>query len=193
MANVKPFEVIAGPARVFIAATGTAFPAIGTAPASFGSAWLDLGDTDGGVNVKHSQTVNAIMTDQVTAPVKAIREEEGLEISFSLAELTLENYAAAMGQYTAGPDVGGSNKSVQLYRGGSQVETVRLLVRGTSLSPYGDFNLQYEVPAVYQSEEPEVEYTKADKAVLATTWAAIADPDRTSDDEVFGRLRAATA
>ena len=80
--------------------------------------------------------------------------------------------------------------TVRATRGGSHSETVALLVRGPSLSPYGDFNLQYEVPAVYEAGEPEIEFTKADKAVLAVTFMAIADPDRTADKNSFGFLRA---
>ena len=190
MANVKPFEIVAGPAKAWIAATGTAFPALTAAESAFGTQWIALGQTDGGVKVKHSQTVNEILTDQVTAPVKAVREQEGLEISMNLAELSLANYAVALNQGISGANVAAGERNTELYRGGSQVETVALLVRGPSLSPYGDFNLQYEVPAVYEAGEPEIEFTKADKAVLAVTFMAIADPDRTADKNSFGFLRA---
>jgi hypothetical protein len=193
VANVKPYEIVAGPAKVYAAPVGTDFPAIADAEDAFGTQWIRLGQTDGGVKAAHTQTVVELKTDQVTAPVKAVRSDEGLEISFSLAELTLENYAVSLNQAVSGPQSGGGDKTVRLYRGGSQVETVALLVRGDHLSPYGDLNLQYEVPAVYQSDNPTTEFTKANKAVLACIFTAIADPDRTDDADAFGVLRAATS
>ncbi len=195
MANVKPFEVIAGPAKVFFAATGTAFPDIDT-PATLleaGGTWKYFGLTEGGVKAAHPQTIVELRADQVTGPIKAVRSEEGQEITFALAELTLENYAAALNQAIAGPTTSGDVKIVKLYRGGSQVETLALLVRGEHLSPYGDFNLQYEVPVVFQADPPETDYVKDNKAVLATSWHTIVDPDRSDDSESFGVLRAATA
>lgn len=196
MANVKPFNIVAGPAKAYIAPVGTPFPLVGDAEATFAggtNAWHSLGKTDGGVKVMHTQTVIELRADQVTAPIKAVRSEEGLQITFSLAELSLENYADVMNHSVAGPTTSGGAKSIKLYRGGSQVETVALLVRGDHLSPYGDFNLQYEVPAVYQSAAPEIAFTKDAKALLAVTLNAIGDPDATSDADLFGTLRAATA
>lgn len=195
MANTTPYEIVAGPAKVWVAPVGTAFPAIGDAEGAFDAAWIALGHTDGGVRASHSQTIVALRTDQVTAPVKAVRSEEDLEISFSLAELTLENYAIALNQLD-GPTDNGGNKTINLYRGGSAVETMALFVRGANLSPYGDFHLQYEVPNVYQSGNPETEYTKDNKALLACTFMAIAAAafeDGTDDSDIFGVLRAGEA
>ena len=196
--NVQPYEIVAGPARVFIAPVGTVFPAIDSeyGDGDFGTAtWADLGHTDGGVQVAHSQTIVALRTDQVTAPVKMVRSEEDLEITFSLAELTLENYATTLNQFGDVVDVSG-NRSINLYRGGSAVETFALLVRGEQLSPYGPYHLQYEVPNVYQSGNPETAYTKDAKALLAVAFMAIAANafvDGTDDSDIFGVLRAGKA
>jgi hypothetical protein len=194
--NVAPYQIIAGPCQVYIAPVTTAFPTVGTAPSGFAGAWISLGHTDGGVKVMHTQTIVALRTDQVTAPVKAVRSEEDLQIDFSIVELKLENYATALNQAVAGPTNNGGNKSLNLYRGGSGIETVAMLVRGTQLSPYGAFNLQYEVPSVYQNGSPEVDYTKDAKALLACSWIAIAANafnQNVTDDQIFGVLRAATA
>jgi hypothetical protein len=128
----------------------------------------------------------------VTGVVKAVRSEEALEITFDLASLTLENYALALNRAIAGPTVGVGDKSVPMYRGGFQVETVALLCRQGHLSPYADAALQFEVPSAFQAGSPEATFTKSDKAVLATSFHAIVDPDRSTDDESFGRIRAAT-
>lgn len=183
---------------MYAAQTGTPFPTTGESP---GSAWVYMGYTEGGVNAASPQTVVELRADQVTGPVKAIRSEEGLEFGFSLASLTLENYAIALNQaVTSGaldgsltPDIGGISKSVPLYRGGSQVETVALLARNDHLSPYGDFPLQFEVPVCFQADSPSAGFTKDNKAVLQVGFHTLVDPDRATDDESFGRLRAGTA
>jgi hypothetical protein len=190
MANSAPFQIIAGPAAVFFAPVGTAFAALDADPT--GSGWTYVGQTEGGVKVKHSQTIVKLYTDQVTVPVKQLRSEEGLEITANMAELTLENYAIALNDATV--TAGAGDKSIPLYRGGSQVNTHALLVRGPHLSPYGDLNLQYEVPIVYADGDPEVDYTKATMTVLALTWTAVA-ADLSFDaarEDVFGVLRAGT-
>ncbi len=194
--NVTPYEIIAGPAKVYLAPVGTAFPAVSDAEAAFNAAWIRLGQTDGGVKVMHAQTIVPLRTDQVTAPVKAVRSEEDLEVSFSIVELTLENYATVLNQGVAGPTDNGGDVTINSYRGGSGIETFALLVRGDQLSPYGAYNLQYEVPSVYQSAAPEVDFTKDAKALLACTFTAIAANafvDGTDDADIFGVLRAGTA
>lgn len=194
MANTQPYEIVAGPLDVYFAATGTAFPGIGTTDDAIkdGGTWTFVGYTEGGVKVAHPQTIVELRADQVTGPIKAVRSEEGLEITFDLASLTLDNYALALNRAIEGPDTAGGEKSVPLYRGGFQVETLALLCRQGHLSPYGDKALQFEVPVCFQSGNPEDTFTKDNKAVLATSFHALVDPNRASDDESFGHVRAAT-
>ena len=190
MANVKPYEVIAGPCEVYFAPTGTAYPAIGgTVP----PAWTHIGLTEGGIRVGHPQTVIEHRADQVTGPIKASRSEEGLEISFSMVNLTLERYAIALNQALQGPDAVAGAKSLPLYRGGFQVETFAFVARGNNLSPYANAHMQFEVPVVFEAGSPEAGFTKDNKAMLEVSLHALVDPDRSSDDESFGRLRAATS
>lgn len=194
MANVEPYEIVAGPLNVYFAPTGTTFPAIGVADTDIdtGGTWTPIGYTEGGIKVAHPQTVVELRADQVTGPVKAVRSEEGLEITFDLASLTLENYAMALNRSTGGVTSAGGSKSVPLYRGGFQVDTFAFLARQGHLSPYGDKALQFEVPVVFQADSPEDTFTKDNKAVLAISLHALVDPNRSSDDESFGRVRAGT-
>ena len=191
---VAPFEIIAGPADVYVAPVGTAFPVVNADPAA---AWQSLGRTEGGVTVRHTQTIEQLRTDQNTGPVKAIRTEEGLEVEFGLAELTIENFAKALGIATVtaaaadpGPPELPATKSILLKRG-VDVERFALLVRGPS--PYLNANMQWEVPVVIQSEEPEVEFVKDDKSILSCVWVAMEDLDAPTDAEQFGRLIAQSA
>jgi len=195
MSNTQPYEIIAGPLDVYYAATSTAFPAIDVPDASLqtGGTWTYIGYTEGGVKVAHPQTVVELRADQVTGVVKAVRSEEGLEITFDIASVTLKNYALALNQAVSGTgaDITVSGEtSVQMYRGGFQVETFAFLARQGHLSPYGDKALQFEVPAVFQADAPEVTFTKDNKALLAVSLHAIVDPNRANDGESFGRIRA---
>jgi len=182
--STSPFSIIAGPASVYIAPVATAFPDINTTP---GASWTYLGFTDGGVKVKHSQKVELLMADQDTAPIKAIRSEEGLEVSFDLAQLTLENYRYAMNNATVTTGSGPAVKRIDLYLGGDVAQHA-LLVRG--YSAYAAFSSQYQVPIVVQTEEPEVDFTRTDKSVLKCVFTAIALLD---GDPKFGRLVMQTA
>lgn len=197
-ANAQPYEIIAGPCDVYFAATGTAFPTTHAAP---GSAWIKVGYTEGGVGVASPQTIVELRADQVTGPVKAVRSEESLEITYQIASLTLENWAMAMNRAVSSGATSGSialdattfSKSVPLYRGGFGVEMIAMLCRNDHLSPYGDFPLQFEVPACFQADNPTATFTKDNKAVLQVSMHAIVDPNRISDDEAFGRVRAGTS
>lgn len=184
----SPFEIIAGPARVYLAATGTAFPLVNATP---GAGWTDMGMTEGGVTVRHTQNIEVLTTDQYTAGVKGIRTEEGVEVTFSLAETTLERYKWAMNNVTVNTTVGPpATKDIQLYRG---VDVARhsCLVRGQSA--YGNFNSQYQIPVVIQTDEPEVAFVKDDKTVLNCTFTALIDLTAAQDADRFGRLVMQTA
>lgn len=188
LSNWAPFQILAGPADVYVAATATAFPAVNAAP---GGSWTLLGRTDGGVNVKHPQTVTPITADQHTGAIKALRTDESLEVSFSLVELTLENYSIVMDSVpvtaAAGPP---ATKTIFLHKGVS-VDLRAMLIRGRS--PYGNFPAQYQIPITYQSESPEVAFIKTDKSVLACNWNVLEDLSATTDEERFGRLVAQTS
>lgn len=187
LANWAPFNILAGPADVYVAATATAFPKVNEAPSG---SWTYVGMTDGGVSVKHSQTVNQITVDQRTGPVKALRTEENLEVGFSLVELTLENYSLVMNSNAITTQVTPNTKTVFFHKG-VHVDLRAMLIRGRS--PYGNFPAQYQVPVTYQSDSPEVAFIKTDKSVLACTWNVLEDLSASTDEERFGKLVAQTS
>lgn len=188
LSNWEPFQILAGPAEVYAAVIGSTFPDVDTTPPG---PWVNLGETEGGVTVRHTQNVELLSTDQHISAVKALRSEEGLEVEFALAELTLEHYVVAMGA-VSGVTTGTapSTKIIGLTRG---VEPLlkTLLIRGRS--PYGDFNAQYEIPLAIQTDEPEVQHVKDDKSILACTFTAMADLSASDPDELFGRFVAQTS
>lgn len=188
LSNWAPFQILAGPADVYLAAVATAFPVVNAAPSG---SWTAIGRTEGGVTVRHTQTVTPLSADQYTGPVKAVRTEEGLEIEFSFVDLTLENYSLAMSSVTVtaagGPP---ATKTINLHKGVA-VDLRAVVIRGRS--PYGNFPAQYQVPVAYQSESPEVSFVKDDKSVLHTVWTALEDLTAGSDAARFGQLVAQTS
>ena len=181
----SPFNIIAGPAEVFVAPVGTAFPAINTDPP--GGNWLSLGVTEGGISVAHRQTVDLLSVDQSTGPRKAIRSEEGLEVSFSLAALTLENYRRALNGATVTTGGSPETHSLKMYQG-LDVSQYALLIRGPS--PYMSAYMQYEVPVAVETGDAELTFMRNDKSVLTVQFTALEDPNAATTADRFGTLRA---
>lgn len=182
-----PYEIIAGPAQVWVADVGTAFPATNAAP---GGSWTDLGYTDGGITVTHNQDIEQLYVDQISTPVKVLRTTESLTVEFSLAQLTLERWAKVINNNTvttvAGPP---ATKEMQLQRG-ADVARHAMLVRGPS--PYFNGYMQFQVLVVIHMGEPSVTFNRDQKAVLSTSWSALADTTQAAGQQ-FGKLVAQTS
>lgn len=190
---MEPYEIIGAPFTLWVAETGTAFPAIDAAP---GVGWTKIGTngdrnySEEGVTVAHSQSLNYARPAGATGPVKAFRTEEDLRISLTLWDLTLEQYANAMNGNpveTTAAGVGTAGfKEMGIYRG-SQVREFALLLRG--LSAYDPaFNAQYEVPRAVDAGSPEVQFSKGVPAGLAIEFMAMEDLNAATEAERFGRL-----
>ncbi|KKN41035.1 hypothetical protein LCGC14_0727230 [marine sediment metagenome] len=195
MPGVSPFEIIAGPAEVYLAPVSTVFPGIEVSDADNGIGqpfefFISLGRTDGGVTVTFDQSIQLIRTDQVTGPVKAIRTEETLTVAFNLVDLNLENFAQALNKTVASVIDLTTEKSILLYQGVA-VQQFVMLVRGDSPYAANDF-LQFELPVVVQTGSPSVAFIRDDKAVLETEWTVLEDQDAISEALKFGTLRAGT-
>lgn len=191
---MQPYEIVGVPFTLWCAPVGTAFPLIGVAPAAD---WKMIGthgdrsQDEEGVTVSSSQTINAVRTAGATAPVKAFRTEEGLVISLTLLDISLEQYSLALNSNAVATTAAGAGtagfKAVKLYRG-VEVATMALLVRGDA-SAYGDnMKCQYEVPVCYQSGNPEPVHTKGQPAGLALEFTALEDFAAATPDMRFGRL-----
>lgn len=190
---MEPYEIIGAPFTLWVAPTGTAFPAINAAPAGD---WTKIGTngdrnySEDGVTVAHSQSLDYARPAGATGPVKAFRTEEDLRISLTLWDITLEQYAYAMNGNTVTTTAAGvgtaGKKKLGIYRG-SQVREFALLLRG--ISAYDpDFNAQYEVPRAVDAGSPEVQFTKGVPAGLAIEFMAMEDLDAATEAERFGRL-----
>lgn len=194
--NTRPYEIVAQPFTLWVAAVGSAFPTVDEDP---GVAWTkigtsgDLNYSEDGVTLNHAQTVEYFRALGSTGARKAFRTEEDLRISLAVADVSLEQYAVAMNYNTVDSDAPGvgtsGTKTLGLSRGLTVAQRA-LLVRGADgSSPYGAaWVLQYEVPVAVQVGEPEVVYVKGEPALLALEFMALEDPDATDEAERFGRL-----
>lgn len=190
-----PYEIVGAPLTVYLAPTGTAFPAIDAAPLA---AWFKLGTSgnknysEDGVTVSHEQSINVFRGAGATGPRKAFRTEEDLIINFSLADVSPEQYAkvindAAITNTAAGAGVAG-NKRFNIWQG-LTVKTFALLARGLS-SVDDALNAQYEVASCFQNGAPAPVYNKGEPALLECSFQAL---DASGDGTGFGVLRIGTA
>ncbi|MBB5987433.1 hypothetical protein [Sphingobium lignivorans] len=190
---MEPHEILSGPLTLWRAPVGTAFPAIGAAPAG---AWLKIGTSgeknygEDGVTISHTQDIAQGRPVGRTGPVKAWRDSEDFLLRVTLWDFTLEQYQLALNNNTVGttaPGVGTAGfKKIGLSQGRS-VATFALLARGV-FSPYGEgYAGQYELPRCYQSGSPEPVYSKG-IAGLELEFTALEDTTAVSDQELFGRL-----
>lgn len=178
MENDAPFEIIAAPAKIWVAPVGTAFPAIDAVP---NSDWMLLGKagdkniSEDGVTISHPQSVEVIRALGSTGPRKIVRTEEDLMISFTLIDLTLEMYRRLLNdnpitQLEASSSQAGSRK-LAMQRG-RIVSQFALIAEGPS--PYGEnWNLRYKVPLIVNIGEPEVVFQKGEAAGLLFELQAI--------------------
>jgi len=186
LSNWAPFQVLIGPADVYLALVGEEFPDLGDAPAGD---WAQIGRTEGGVTARKTQDITAVTADQHTGPIKAARTAEGVEVEFGIVDMTLESMAYALDSLVTTAGAGADQTQEIKLHSGVAVTLYSVLVRGRS--PYANAPAQYQVPVAYQQESVEVSHVKDDKSVLSTVWVALEDLSAVEDDDRFGSLIAA--
>jgi hypothetical protein len=184
----SPFEVIAGPATVYLAPVGEAFPDIDEAPAGN---WASLGDTEGGVQVTRPQPNTALRTDQHLAPVKFIRTEIDLQITFSIVELTLENLAKVLNGVAVTTNAGPPSRRSMPIAADQDMQQYAMLIRFDS--PYFNGDAQWQIPRVVMTADPDMTYGREDKTVCTTEWMGVADPNAATHADWFGSIVAQDA
>lgn len=172
-----PFEVLVGAYTVWLAPTGTAAPATNAAPSG---SWIKVGTSgtdnydEKGVTVKHSQTVGTWTPAGSTAPRKAYRTAESLEIDLTLVDLSMAQYAQALNNATVSTQVGPPATQTFSLLQGTTVQLFSLLARGAS--PVNDqLSAQYWVPIVFQNGNPSPVFSKGAPAGLDLSFMALKD------------------
>lgn len=193
MENDAPFEIIAAPAKIWVAPVGTAFPVIDVVPNQDWTLLGKAGDkniSEDGVTISHPQSVEVFRALGSTGPRKITRTEEDFMISFTLLDLTLEMYRRALNdspitQVAAGAAIAGSRKL--LLQRGRLVSQFALIAEGPS--PYGDnWTLRYKIPILVNVGEPEIVFQKGEPAGLMFELQAIEH-----ETDGFGEIEAQDA
>jgi hypothetical protein len=175
---MEPFEVIAAPGTVWLAAAGTTCPDIDDESLA---GFVQLGTldhyNDDGVVIELEQDIGKFTPSGLTEATKAWRTSEGRKVSFSLADLSPEVKAQAVDGVVdvtvAAAGIPGK-KSV-VTRRGTAVATYTLLVRGAS-AENELMNAQLYEPKVFQSANVSAALKKgSDPAVVAFTFETLYD------------------
>jgi len=186
----QPYEIVYGPANIYLAAVGTTFPTVDATP---GAGWFKLG-TDGdknfaesGVKIGFNQTINEWKGLGSTGARKVTRISEAFKVSGEIADLTPAQLAKFLNDVTVSTVAAASGqigtKSITLHQGVT-VTLFALVVRFES--PEGLWNGQLQVPRVYHSGNPGFTLEKANPALAAFEFTAIEDITAVSDDMFYG-------
>lgn len=175
--NTEPFSRLTGTLDIYIAphaGTAEAEPGVDESPAGD---WVSLGATDGDQEVEHGGDLTFFYENGRQGPVKSVRPTEDTIVRFTIVGLTMENYAYALDHNTvtsaAGPP---AVKTVNLRRGANPTE-YSLLLRGSAMSPYGNFPGQYYIPKCVQASAPTVTFSKDGSPGLLCEFQILEDTD----------------
>lgn len=194
---MQPEEIITSPFTIWIAPVGTAFPALTEEP---GEDWTRIGSngtrsySEGGVTTQHSQQREIAKPAGSTAPTYSFSSGEEFRIRLELLDLTLEQYALALGQNAVSATSGVGElpgyRTLGLNLRPRADTVLALLARGPS--PYDeDLIAQFEVPRCQEAGSgPKLIFRKGKPAGVAVDFLALEDPNAASIDELFGRLHA---
>lgn len=91
-------DILVTPAKIYRAPVGEALPDETTVAygAAWGGNWTDLGYTLEPVSLSYETETFKLMVEQITSPVRTVRQEENVAIETVLAELTGANLALVL-------------------------------------------------------------------------------------------------
>ena len=177
-----PYEVIAAPFTIYLAAVGTAFPDVSQTPSG---SWTILGtngnlnSADSGIQVTHEQEVVEFMPVGATAAIKVFRTSESLKFGMELVDVSATHYAKILNGVSVTTQAAGGGNSgysqFELYQGYETRQFAALLRSNGDSAGGAGFNTQYQLPRMYQSANPEPVWKKGDPATLAIEWTALYD------------------
>jgi hypothetical protein len=179
---MEPFAQITGTAKIYLAPKGEAPPsASATAP---GGNWVFLGETDGEQAIEHTGALTHFRVNERTGPVKSVRPEEDVAVTFTLVDTTLERYAYVL---SAASNVITSASPAQkrlANKRGSCPQEYALLMHGATDSPYGLYPGFNYLPRVVSDSEPTVTRGKDARRMLEARFVALEDYDQAAGDEL---------
>lgn len=116
-------DILVTPAKIYRAPVGTAVPDETTVAygAAWGGGWTDLGYTLEPVSLGYESETFKLMVEQLTAPVRSVRQEESVTIETVLAEITGANLAMAMDGTSTPTSAGVNQAGYDLVEAGGSV------------------------------------------------------------------------
>lgn len=196
-----PYEIIAGPATLYVAPAGTARPDIATHPLLAPTdPWVvigtngDLNYDEQGVRLASPQEVVKWKALGDTGSRKAFRVSEDFMVGLKVVDLKLDVWKLALNQNTitdtpAGAEAG--HQKIGLSRGPG-VASIAILIRFPS--PYGaDLWAQIWMPRAINEAAVETLFQKGTPAGLDLEFSSMVWEDASSEEERFGVLEAQDA
>jgi hypothetical protein len=199
MPHAAPYEVVMGPAEIWIAPVGTAFPLVDAEPTG---PWEKVGTngnknyTEDGVTVSIAKSTATFSGLGSMGPVKAVISVVGWMCSVGVADITPALLSLLMNSNTVTEVAAGGEAGYHVIDGlvDPQVTNVALLVRGPSplaATGYGQFEV---VKAFESSESSDLLYVKSGAATTANLrFTAMEDIAAESGENAFYRFRAMSA
>jgi hypothetical protein len=176
--NDSPYELIADVITAWIAAAGTARPAVDAAA----TGWTKVGTSGplnygpAGITTEHPQEVKKWKSLGSPTPIKAFRTEDGFLASWMLHDMTLEQLALVFNSnaVTTTPASSGvaGVKTIDLSRG-FVVQTKALLLRG--VSSYGDYVGQLWIPKCIITSSPKITHSPEEPAGVEIKFEGLYD------------------
>lgn len=176
-----PYEIVIGPAEVYVAPVGEAFPDIDEAPAGN---WLLVGlagadnYSEDGVIIRRQVSNTLVRPLGSTVPVKAAITETGFEVEFTVMDLSPEAMQLAFGgdedditSTVASSGVAG-NDVFDIVTDPVPIHKA-VLVRCNQSSFGNGFNTQFEVFSAFQTGSAEGTFSKSDPFMQTHIWTAI--------------------
>lgn len=176
-----PFEIIVGPAEVYLAPVGTTFPDVDEAPSGAWDLVGTLGSenySEAGVLVRFPRTMVDIRVLGSTTPRKHVITETGFEVEFEVIDATAEQLVLGYGvdpdditDTAAGVGTPG-DRAFDLPT--SPIPFQRAVLVRVNQSPYmADGKTQFEIPAANQGGNADGGFMKGDPFQIKHIWSAV--------------------
>lgn len=184
MAEPNVNNVIIGPAIIYVAVTGTAFPSLTTQPAA--AAWTTagfraLGYTEDGVSINSTPAKKDFTPDEAITPIKTIITGVASEIKVTLWEAHLENLNFGM-PLTVLTNPGTGIKTLSLGSGNPLAEWA-VGIQGAGVG--GAASRVVTVWRVNSVSTTEVKSTRKDISKLSCTLTALTDSSKATTRDVW--------
>jgi hypothetical protein len=176
--GVNAYNLVLGPARLYLAPFGTTPPAPGSVtpngpnnPPS--SPWTDVGGTSGGVTLTTEGTLTNLEVDQVIMPVGARQTALNMTVETTMAEVTLANMNAALnGIMTSSTNAGYISSDITVTSAATQPNYTAMIIDGWAPSGSAGQSMlrRYLVYKALATPKVSMVYDKKAQAGFQVTW-----------------------